>query len=82
MVSTVAEWLRRVWYLLNRRRFEEQLGLEMEAHRECLDDPQRFGNTLQWREKSRDVWGWSRVDDLARDVRPAARAILRTRVSR
>jgi hypothetical protein len=26
------EWLRRLWYLLNRRRLERELHQEMEAH--------------------------------------------------
>ena len=39
----------------------------MEAHRELMGEPARFGNTLQLRERSRDVWGWAWLDALGRD---------------
>jgi putative ABC transport system permease protein len=74
----IGEWRRRLWYLLNRRRFEDALKLEMEAHRAMLDDPKRFGNTLRLREASGDVWGWAWLDAFARDIRFAARALRRT----
>jgi predicted permease len=77
-MSALGEGLRRVWYLLNRRRFDRALAEEMEAHREMMREPARFGNTLRLRERSRDAWGWVWVDDLARDVRLAARALRRT----
>ena len=78
VMSTMAEWLRRVWYLLNRGRLEDALQREMEAHRELMGEPVRFGNTLQLRERSRDVWGWAWLDALGRDVRFAARGLRRT----
>ena len=81
VMSAIAEWLRRVWYLLNRGRFEDALQREMEAHRELMGEPVRFGNTLQLRERSRDVWGWAWLDSLGRDVRFAARGLRRTPVS-
>jgi predicted permease len=74
----MAEWFRRVWYLLNRRRLDEALQAEMAAHRELMAEPVRFGNTLLWRERSRDVWGWAWLDALRRDVRFAARGLRRT----
>jgi predicted permease len=74
-MSIFGEWARRLWYLLNRRRFEEALRLEMEAHRERLDNPERFGNTLRLREQSRDVWGWAWLEAALRDLRLAARTI-------
>jgi hypothetical protein len=77
-MSALGEGLRRVWYLLNRRRFDRALAEEMEAHREMMRDPARFGNTLHLRERSRDAWGWTWIDDLARDIRLAARALRRT----
>ena len=77
-MSTLGEGLRRLWYLINRQRFDRALAEEMEAHREMMREPDRFGNTLRLREHSRDVWGWTRVDDLLRDVRLAARALRRT----
>ena len=77
-MSAMAEWLRRVWYLLNRGRLEDALQREMEAHRELMDEPARFGNTLHLRERSRDVWGWAWLDALVRDVRFAARGLRRS----
>ena len=72
------EWLRRVWYLLNRGRLESALREEMEAHREMMGEPTRFGNTLRLREHSRDVWGWGWLDTLTRDLRFAFRGLRRT----
>ena len=72
------EWLRRVWYLLNRGRLEAALREEMNAHRAMMGEPVRFGNTLQLRERSRDVWGWGWLDALARDLRFAARGLRRS----
>jgi hypothetical protein len=39
----IGEWLRRLWYLINRRRLDRELQLEIEAHREMMDEPHRFG---------------------------------------
>ena len=36
---------------------------------------QRFGNELKLREESRDMWGWSWVENLAHDVRFGARML-------
>ena len=38
-MSALGEGLRRVWYLLNRRRFDRALAEEMEAHRGASVDP-------------------------------------------
>jgi putative ABC transport system permease protein len=76
----VGEWLRRIWYLLNRRRLEAALQEEMEAHRAMMGEPRWFGNTLQLREKSRDVWGWAWFDAVIRDIRFAIRGLRRTPV--
>ena len=79
-MSTTGERLRRIWYLLNRGRLEAQLRKEMEAHRAMMGEPARFGNTLQLRERSREVWGWAWLDALVRDLRFAARGLRRTPV--
>ncbi len=76
----LGEWLRRIWYLLNRKRFEAALHEEMEAHRARLGQPARFGNALRLREESRDVWGWAWLDALVRDFSFAARGLRRTPV--
>jgi len=78
--STTAEWVRRFWYLLNRGRLEDALQREMEAHRELMGEPVRFGNALRLREQSSDVWGWGWLDALVRDVRFAVRGLRRTPV--
>src|SRR5438445_8786996 len=74
-MSAPGEWLRRARYLLNRRRQEDDLRREMEAHRELMAAPARFGNTLQLREEARDVWGWRWLDDLTHDIRYAVRTL-------
>ena len=76
----IGEWMRRVWYLLNRGRLEAALREEMDAHRAMMGEPKRFGNTLRLREDARDVWGWAWLDALGRDVRFAARGLRRTPV--
>jgi predicted permease len=79
-MTRLGEWLRRIWYLLNRGRLEAALQEEMDAHRAMMGEPVRFGNTLQLREESRDVWGWAWLDAAVRDVRFAARGLRRTPV--
>jgi predicted permease len=71
----VSEWARRVWFLFNRRRLERELRQEMEAHREMLGDPARFGNTLHLREEARDVWGCQWLDHAAQDLRYGLRTL-------
>ena len=68
-----AEWGRRLWYLLNRRRFEAALQRDMEAHREAMADARRFGSVLRHREDAARVWGWQWLDDAMHDVRYAVR---------
>lgn len=77
-MERIGEWCRRIWYLLNRSRFDEALRRDMEAHRSLMNDPRRFGNTLRIHEEARDVWGWRWLDTLARDLRFAVRALRRT----
>ena len=70
---------RRLWYLLNRRRLEAQLRAEMEAHREMMGEPARFGNVLRLREEARDAWEWQWLDRIARDLRHGASSLRRAR---
>ena len=72
-MAIVREWLRRLDYLLRRSRYEEELRREMEAHREMLNEPRAFGNTLRLRDEARDAWGWRWLDDLAHDARLGTR---------
>jgi predicted permease len=69
------EWLRRIGYLLNRRRIDRDLQREIEIHREMMGEPVRFGNMLRLREESRDVWGWNWLDTAWLDLKFAARTL-------
>jgi predicted permease len=71
------EIFRRLWFLLNRRRFERAIAGEMEFHREMMEREGRtgFGNALRLREQARDAWGWVWLDHLLQDVRYAIRLL-------
>src|ERR1019366_2195769 len=73
------ECFRRIRYLLNRRRFDQELASDMEFHREMAAragaERGHFGNTLLLREQARDAWGWTWIDRLAQDLRYAARML-------
>jgi len=73
----VRELLRRLHYLLNRRRFDDELREEMAAHRDMAEQGGgvRLGNELRLREASREAWGFMWVDRLGQDVRYALRAM-------
>ena len=69
-------FLRRLWYLLNRRRFDGELAADLEFHREMAAREGRpFPNTLLLREQSREAWGWTWIDRLTQDLRYAGRAL-------
>ena len=70
------EFLRRLQYLFNRRRLDQELAEEMNAHREmAAEHGGDFGNTLRLREEARDVWGWTWIERLGQDLRYAARML-------
>ena len=71
------EFFRRLRYLLNRRRFDQELANEMEFHREMAarEGGRPLGNTLRLREEARDAWGWTWIDRLFQDLRYAARML-------
>jgi predicted permease len=71
--------LRRLHYLLNRGRMEQELAGELEFHREMTARAGgQFGNTLRLREQSRDAWGWTWIDRLAQDLRYGARVLMKS----
>ncbi|HYN06169.1 MAG TPA: ABC transporter permease [Vicinamibacterales bacterium] len=74
-MAIIGEWIRRLGYLLRRRKLEDELRLEMEAHRAEMGAPPAFGNTLRLREEARDAWGWRWLDDLVQDTRFAWRML-------
>lgn len=71
------EFFRRLRYLLNRRRFDQELANDMEFHREMAarEGNRQFGNTLRLREEARDAWGWTWIDRFFQDLRYAARML-------
>lgn len=75
----MGEILRRIRYLLFRRRFAAELENEMEFHREMAARAGRtsIGNTLRLREQASEAWGWTWLDRLLHDLRFAARILLR-----
>ena len=77
-MAIIGEWIRRLGYLVRRRALEDELRQEMEAHRELMDEPRAFGNTLRLREEAQDAWGWTWFDDLIQDTRFALRTLRRT----
>ena len=75
----MGELCRRLWYLLNRSRFERELREEMDAHRAMKGESgPRFGNELRLREESADQWGWAWLERLQQDVRFGARLLRRS----
>jgi len=69
---------RRLWFLLNRSRFERELREEMEAHRAMkgeLGPP--FGNILRLRDEAVDAWGWRWLERFLQDLRFACRLLWR-----
>lgn len=71
------KWFRRVWHLLNRRKFERDLRREMREHREMMHDSSKFGDPHRLLEHSRDAWGWNWLDDAAQDIRLGVRTLRR-----
>lgn len=71
------ELLRRIHYLLHRRRFDDELAEEMAFHRDmaeqCGGVP--LDDALRLREESRDVWGFMWLDRLGQDLRYAFRSM-------
>jgi len=73
----MSTWLRRVWHLINRRRFERELAREMQAHRAMMNDPSAFGDTHRLIEQSRDAWGWNWLDESVQDLLVGVRMLVK-----
>jgi len=71
--------LRRLHYLLNRRRLDAELAAEMAFHREMAAAHQGIpvGDSLRLREDSREAWGWMWIDHLGQDVKVGFRMLTR-----
>ncbi len=87
--------LRQLWFLITRRRQEDDLAEELEFHRQMkaaelradgvserdlpADTQRALGNDLLARERSRDVWVWPWLQDITQDVRFGARMLAKDR---
>jgi len=71
--------LRRIHYLLHRRRLNAELQDDMEFHREMAARAGRnnFGNTLRLREQAHEAWGWTWLDRLLQDLQYGTRILMR-----
>src|SRR5712671_5643538 len=76
----MGEFLRRLRYLLNRRRFDRELAGDMEFHREMAANGggMPFGSALRLREEAREAWGWMWLEHLSQDVHFALRMLRRS----
>ena len=76
----MGELVRRIKYLINRRRMDAELESDMEFHREMAARAGRsnFGNALRMREQAREAWGWTWLDRLVQDIRYGLRVLLRS----
>ncbi len=73
----MSEILRRLQYLLHRRRLDRELAEDMAFHQEMAarEGRSNFGNALRLREEAREAWGWMWIERLSQDVRYAARTL-------
>jgi predicted permease len=76
----MGELLRRLRYLIHRRRLDRELESDMEFHREMAARQGRsnFGNTLRMREQAREAWGWTWLDRLLQDIHYGVRILARS----
>ena len=90
-MDSVSELWRRLRYLLSRSRFDEDLQEEMRLHLELRTAEQsaagmppedaasaakkRFGNRTRVLESSREAWGWTFWETLAKDIRHGIRTL-------
>ncbi|HEV2462932.1 MAG TPA: ABC transporter permease [Acidobacteriaceae bacterium] len=75
----MGEFIRRIHYLINRRRLDAELQNDMEFHREMAKraGQTNFGNTLRLREQAYEAWGWTWLDRLLQDLRYGVRILAR-----
>jgi predicted permease len=76
----MGEFFRRIRYLLNRRRMDQDLADDMEFHRQMAARAghNNFGNTLRMREQAREAWGWMWLDRMMQDLSYATRILARS----
>jgi predicted permease len=94
-MNTPGEILRRLHMLLHRRRFQAELGEEMQLHLDLREQQhiaaglppdkarfiasQKFGNAARMKEKSYMTWGWEWLESFVQDAAYGARALLRSK---
>src|ERR1700691_2620194 len=94
-MSTPGEILRRLHMLLHRRRFQAELGEEMQLHLDLRQQQHivaglppdsarslarhKFGNATHMKEKSYMTWGWEWLESFVQDAAYGARALLRSK---
>src|SRR5262249_18470853 len=73
----MGEFFRRMYYLLHRRKLEQELQNDMAVHREMMgrEHQKDFGNSLQLQERSHEAWGWSWLDRFGQDIRYGMRML-------
>jgi predicted permease len=66
----MGDFFRRIYYLLHRRRLEQELQNDMAVHREMMGEEQQkdFGNALLLQERSHEAWGWTWLDRFRQDL--------------
>jgi len=90
-MNWLRELVRRLGTLIHRSQFDSGLKEEMRLHRELRQQEQierglspteahyaaqrRFGNELVLREESREMWGWTCLENVLQDVRYAFRVL-------
>src|ERR1700691_3440285 len=93
-MSTPGEILRRLHMLLHRRRFQAELGEEMQLHLDLRQQQhivaglspdtarflasRKFGNATHIKEKSYMTWGWGWLESFVQDAAYGVRALLRS----
>ncbi len=72
----MSEFIRKVWHLFRRRKFESDLEQELRFHLEMAANEQgstaarrAFGSVARMKEGSRDMWTFQWLEHLARDLR-------------
>jgi predicted permease len=79
------EFFRKLKWFTERRRKEDELREELQfhideeagEHQDQARARRELGNLTQLREETRSAWGWATLEQLAQDLRYAARTMLR-----
>jgi hypothetical protein len=69
------DFLRRLRYYFQRRRFESELEEEI-LHHISLSGRKQFGNVTLLKEESRTMWSWTFFEQIGQDLRYALRTMM------